>query len=283
MTPPQTWIQPVENQLKEILDLPDFSWNASFSLSDFSSFISSRLGISPLSIELGESGWKTKDSYFAGLGSSPISASLQMSPLEGDCFWITPYEDLETLVSWISDKNQKTLELNNPDLIKGVYRYVLLIALEALGQTELFKQFSLKLTKDVKPEEQGYAIDVALIHGEKRIWARLVLSRDFKESFMRYFAKEKLSLTDLSKKFPHLSVPLKIVNGSFELSKEELLSLETGDFVLIDNAFYKPTAKNGSLKMLLNDTPLFQVKLKEGKFKILDFIYAYNEVPVDAE
>ncbi len=283
MTPQQSWIQPIENQLKEILDLPDFAWDASFSLEQFASLISSRLGISPFSIELGESGWKNKDSYFSGLGSSPISVSLQISPLQGDCFWIASYEDLETLVSWISDKNQKTLELQNPDLIKGIYRYILLITLEALGETELFKQFSPKLTKEVRPDEVGYAIDIALTHGEKKIWGRLVLSKVFKESFMRHFSKERLSLPDLSKRFPNLSVPIKLINGSFELSKADLSSLEEGDFVVIDNAFYKPSSRTGSLKMLLNETPLFQVKLKEGKFKILDFIYAYNEGTIDAE
>ncbi len=278
-----SWIQPIENQLKEILDLPDFSFLASFPFEDFTAFISSHLGVSPLSIELGTKEWKTGDSFFTGLGSFPISISFAASPLNGEALWIVSYEDLQTLVSWIKDKNQKGIELNNPELIKGIYRYAMLVALDGLSKTDLFKQFSLKLTKDSKLEERGYAIDVALLHNEKRIWGRLILSHTFKDSFMNFFSKERLSIKDIAKQFPNLKIPLSIGNGSLELTKDELNSLEEGDFVVIENAFFKPSDEKGSLKVLLKDTPLFQIKLKDGKLKILDFIYAYEEAPVHAK
>jgi hypothetical protein len=37
------------------------------------------------------------------------------------------------------------------------------------------------------------------------------------------------------------------------------------------------------LKVLLKEIPLFQIKLKDGKFKILDFIYAFEEAKAHAE
>lgn len=278
-----SWIQPIETQLKEILDLPDFSFLASFPFEDFTDFISSHLGLSPLSIEVGTKEWKTSDSFFTGLGSSPISISFAASPLNGEALWILSYEDLQTLIFWIKDKNQKGIELTNPELIKGIYRYAMLVALDGLSKTDLFKQFSLKLTKDSKLEERGYAIDIALLHNEKRIWGRLILSQSFKDSFMNFFSKEKLTIGDITKQFPNLKIPLSIGNGSLELTKDELNSLEEGDYIIIENAFFKPSDEKGSLKVLLKDTPLFQIKLKDGKLKILDFIYAYEEAPVHAK
>jgi flagellar motor switch protein FliN len=283
MTSTPNWIQPIEHQLKEMLNLPDISFFNSFPIDDFTSFISSQLGISPLSIEIGSKDWKTGESFFSGLGSSPISISFQASPLSGEAFWIMPLEDLQILVSWIKDRNQNALELNDPELIKGMYRYSLLVALDALTKTEAFKDFSFKFSKDSKLEEKGYAIDVSLLHNEKRIWGRLILSHTFKASFMNYFSKERLSIEEISKQFPSLKIPLSISNGSIELTKEELLTLEEGDFIVIDNAFFRPSDEKGSLKVLLNNTPLFQIKLKEGKLKILDFIYSYEETPIHAE
>ena len=283
MNPSPSWIQPIEHELKELLELPNLSFSATFNLKTFSSIISSRLGISDLSIELGTKEWKTRDSFFSGFGTNPVSISLQASPLNGDCFWIMGYEDLQTLVSWIKDENQKSLELENPELIKGIYRYAILVALSGLSETDLFKQFSLKITKESKFEDKGYAIDVALVHGDKRIWGRVIISSKFKDSFMSFFSKERLSLPEIAKQFPNLKIPLSITNGSLELTREELDSLEEGDFICIDNAFFRPNNEKGSLKVMLQDTPLFQIKLKEGKFKILDFIYAYQEVPVHAE
>ena len=61
------------------------------------------------------------------------------------------------------------------------------------------------------------------------------------------------------------------------------LALEEGDFIILENAFFKPSDEKGSLKVHLNETPLFQIKLKDGKLKILDFIYAFEETPVHAK
>ncbi len=283
MTSLPSWIQPIEHQLKEVLDFPEISFSETFPVTELSAFLSSHLNIDPLSITLHTKEWKTIDSLFSGLGTSPISISFQASPLNGDCFWVIPYEDLETFISWFKDKNEKTLELNNPELLKGIYRYALLVAFESLSQTDLFKKLSLKFTKDVKLEEKYYSIDVSISHGEKQIWGRLLISAKFKDSFMSFFSKDNLALFDIAKQFPTLKIPLSIANGSIELTQEEISSLEEGDFIIVDNAFFKPSDQKGSLKVLLNDTPLFQIKLKDGKFKILDFIYAFEEAKAHAE
>lgn len=283
MTTLPSWIQPIENQLKDAMDFPEVSFLETFPVQKLASFLSTHLNIDPLTIEIHNKEWKTCDSFFTGLGSSPISISFQASPLNGDCFWVMPYEDLETFISWLKDKNEKALELSNPELIKGIYRYALLVAFEGISELDLFKKLSLKFTKDTKLEEKCYSIDVSLLHGEKQIWGRFLISSKFKESFTNFFSKENLNLFDLAKQFPSLKIPLSIANGSVELTKKELSSLKEGDFVIVDNAFYKPNDQKGSLKVLLQDTPLFQIKLKEGKFKILDFIYAFEEAKAHAE
>jgi flagellar motor switch protein FliN/FliY len=278
-----SWIQPIEHQLKEVLDFPETSFSETFPLEELSAFISSHLNITPLSIALHTKEWKTTDSIFSGLGTSPISISFQASPLNGDCFWVIPYEDLETFISWLKDKNEKTFELNNPELLKGIYRYALLVAFEGISQTDLFKKLSLKFTKDVKLEEKYYSTDVSISHGETQIWGRFLMSAKFKDSFMNFFSKDSLSLFDLAKQFPNLKIPLSIANGCLELTKDEIDSLEEGDYLIVDNAFFKPSDQKGSLKVLLKEIPLFQIKLKDGKFKILDFIYAFEEAKAHAE
>ncbi|MBM3193423.1 MAG: hypothetical protein FJZ59_04225 [Chlamydiae bacterium] len=277
MTTLPSWIQPIENELKDVMGFPEISFFETFPIEKIASFLSSELNIDPLTIELHSKEWKTSDSFFTGLGSSPISISFQASPLNGDCFWVIPHEDLETFVSWLRDKDNKAFELFNPDLLKGVYRYALLVAFEGISKLDLFKKLSLKFTKDIKLDEKCYSIDVSILHGEKQIWGRLLISPKFKESFMNFFSKENLTLFDLAKQFPSLKIPLSIANGSVELTKEELTSLREGDFIIVDNAFYKPSDQKGSLKVVLKETPLFQIKLKDGKFKILDFIYAFEE------
>ncbi len=277
-----SWIQPIENELKEVINIPSFSFSAAFPTDELSALVSSELGILPFSIEIGAKEWKTQSNYFTGLGASPISIALGATPIEGECFWVMAYEDLKTFVSWSKDLYEKALELENPELIKGIYRYAILVAMEGLSKTPLFKEFSLKLAKESPLEDKGYAIDVALVHGESRVWGRLILSSKFKDSFSNYFSKERLSLADITRQFPDIKIPLSITNGSIELTEDELFSLKPGYFIIVDNAFYKPSNEKGSLKVLLGENPLFQIKLKEGKFKILDLLHAYSERPVHA-
>ena len=65
--------------------------------------------------------------------------------------------------------------------------------------------------------------------------------------------------------------------GSVDLDAEELKSLEEGDFVLVEDARYRPSNKKGSFQFAIGDKSIFQVKLKSGQLKILDYIYDYGE------
>ena len=277
MSTPLSWIHSVEPQLKEVLDLPEISFIASLSLEDLSAFISSKLALSPLIFEMGEKGWRTKEAFFTGLGSSPVSISLQASPLEGEALWVMGYDDIKTFVSWI-----KEFEFDHPEVIRGVYRYAMLVALEGISKQELFQQFSFKLTKESPFAEKGYAIDIGLKRENEQIWGRLIFSPTLKESSMKFFSKDHLSISDLAKHLPHVQIPLSVVNGSIDLTQKELQSLQEGDFIILENAYFHPNEEKGSLKVLIQENPLFQVKYKEGRLKILDFIYAYEEVTVDA-
>ena len=192
MKPSPSWIQPIENELKEAIEIPSFSFSAPFPLDELSALLSSELGISPFSIEIGPKEWKYKNHFFTGLGSNPISIALQASPLSGECFWLMAYEDLKSFVSWSKDLYEKALELESPELIKGIYRYAILVAMEGVSKTPLFQDFSMKLTNESVLEDKGYAIDVALVHNENRVWGRLILSSKFKESFMNHFSKGKI-------------------------------------------------------------------------------------------
>jgi hypothetical protein len=279
----KSWIKKIEPELKNVLDLSPDKFSIPLDINLLASQIGKKLNTEPLSLEIGNQEWKSKDSFFSGFSQSPLAVAVSVEKECGNFFWILEHSDVETLISWMKDLSGKTFEIKHKDLIKGIYQYISLVCLEVLAQNEIFESYSLKLLKDQKLPDKGYSIDVCITHNEKKIWGRLILTQELKLALSKKFSKESIDITEIAKKFPNLSVPLIISNGSIELNRNELESLEVGDFVRIDNAFFKPKEEKGSLKLSLSNKPLFQIKLKDGKFKILDYIYDYSEEAVYAE
>ena len=270
-----SWIKSIEDDLGDLLKEANALTLLPFSLEQFTSDLSEKIGIQPLSIELEKQEWLTDKNFFSGFGDFPITTFFELTPLEGTCCWVMAQEDISELVSWVKDQNKQSLELDNPDLIQGIYHYLLLTAMNALKTS--FKPSSLKLKKEATLSDKGYTIDLSLTHGEKILYGRIILSLQLHQSFHAHLSKKKTSLSDITKRFPSLKVPLSIVNGSVKLTQEELSSLHEGDFIVVDKAYFRPNNEKGTLTVLLSQSPLFQAKWKEGELKVLDFIYPYKE------
>ena len=115
------WLRKVEDELLEFVSSSGGSHCPEFPLESFSKSLSKTLHTPHFSIQLGAKEWRTQDNLLSGLGKAPLSLSLELSPLEGDLFWIMPYEDICKWVSWLKSEDQKSFDLENPDLIKGIY------------------------------------------------------------------------------------------------------------------------------------------------------------------
>jgi hypothetical protein len=277
------WIKKIEPELKDVLNLPAETFSIPLDINALSSSVAKKLHISPFAVEVGHSEWKVKDSFFSGLSSSPSILSVRAENDGGDFFWVMQQRDIEKLISWMKDLSGQAFEITNSDLIKGMYQYATLLTLDTLSQSEAFLPFNLKIVKENKLPDKGYCIDICLKHDNHKVWAKLIISNQLKNSLTRKFSKESLDIFEIAKKMPNLKTPLIVSNGSIDLTNSELKSLSVGDFIKIDNAFFKPNEGKGSLKVSISDKPLFQIKLKDGKFKILDYIYEYSEEASYAE
>jgi hypothetical protein len=277
------WIKKIEPELKDALELPAETFSIPLDINLIANSIAKKLNISPFSVEIGNSEWKVKDSFFSGFSASPSILSVDTEKDGGDFFWVMQQPDIERFVSWMKDLSGQSFEITHTELIKGMYQYATLLALDALSHSEAFEPFNLKIVKDAKLPDKGYCQDLCLKHGSDKIWAKLIITEKLKNSLAKKFSKDSLDIVEIAKKMPNLKTPLIISNGSIELTKSELSTLTVGDFIKIDNAYFKPSEGKGSLKVSLSDKPLFQIKFKDGKFKILDYIYDYSEEAIYAE
>ncbi len=229
-----------------------------------------------ISLGFGPREERHEDSFFKGFGSSPITSSFTLTPLGGDLFWIMPLEDIKQLLSWRKDEDGRSLELENIELIKDLYRYTQQEVASLISSLDFYKGVSPKVTEKVSLPKHGYTIDISMKHGKVTLWGRLLLAPLLERSFTSYFATRTPELRDIEN-YKEIPIPLLLTAGTIECTSDELASLEEGDFIRIDSPTYHPKTGKGSLKLYLEDLPLFQIKYKEGSYKIFDILYPYQE------
>lgn len=274
-----SWLNKIEPEIVKAAGLSSHGMRFSFPLDDFAEKLSVNLGLDNLKIALGVLEWKTHENFLSGLGSSPVSFSLQLAPLNGPFFFVMAFEDAAKFVSWLKDEKGVPYKVEHADLIKGIYRYACLEAVSLVGSMDPFKGLIPRLTENEKFDQTSYSIDVSLKKGQSVIWARILISPQLKKSLENHFALKKPTLRDVQN-LPNIKIPLSFQSGSIKLCVEELKSLKKGDVVVVDEIHYQPNQEKGSLTVKIGETAVFQVRVKEGKLKILDYIYSYEESPL---
>jgi len=276
MNDSKLWIKKIEPEILEAANLPLNVSEPTFPLDEFVATLVKELNIEDLSIEIGNCEWKGEETYFSGLGSSPTVLAFQASPLDGDLFFVMPQEDIVKLTHLLKDQTESPILVDHPDIVKGLYQYIIIQALDSIKTLKTYDDLAFKLVDQPNFEETSFSVDLSIKTSNEILWGRLLISPRFYQSFSNHYMVKQPSLSNLQKA-KDLKLPLSVVAGSVDLTTEELKNLKQGDFIQIDNLHYHVESKKGSFKVFLQDTPIFQVKLKNDNLKILDFIYSYTE------
>ena len=270
------WLKKIEPELLDVLNTPEKNTHFTFPLERFASLFSQTFHLKNVDIALGVTQWRIPDNFLSGLGKSPISFAVQLSPLEGALFWIMSYEDVSKLVSWLRDKENNPFQIDHPDLLKGIYRFIFLESLRITKNLHILSTLSPKVVDGQKFDTIGLSFDISLRKNDETLWGRLIVPQPLLASFENHFSIQRPSIQTL-KNASSVNIPLSFSLGTVEISQNELESLNIGDFVVLDKIYYKPKEDRGNFTIAIGETPLFQVKYKEGKMKIFDFVYPYQE------
>ncbi len=274
-----TWLKKIEPEILEQLGKEYTTTSPPrFPLSELAGKIQSTFSLGDLELAYGLSEWKPHDSLLSGFGQNPILLPLQVTPLEGTLFWIMAQEDIKKILSWIKLSSNKSIAFEHPDLIKGVYRYVTLEILDKIHELKNWTDFSIKLTDKQSFEETLYTIDLSIKKGEDLVWGRLAVSATLKRSFENHFAIKTISLKNLENHIGDISLSLSMNIGNVELTQGELKSLSVGDFIVPDSIHYNPKLERGNIRVMMGEKALFVAKPKDDQIKLMDFVYAYEEV-----
>lgn len=274
---PFPWIKKIAPYLPEIDQIPLFGRSPSFDWEQISSQLAARFGVRQISVRPGNQEWRNGDAIREGLGENPLALAIDAAPLRGSAYWIMPRKDLAKFSSWMLNGKARSKALSSEILQEGFYRYLVLEAIDVFHKAAPLEKLTpiLKQEADI-PESYAFCVDVEIDFDHSTCWGRLVIPDELRKSWVHYFesASSDRIPTELAQS---LELNLGLKTGSVLLRQDQWEEIRPGDFIVLDKGSYDAHRSTGAASLMLGQTPLFHVKIKQNKIQLLDYAFLYED------
>lgn len=272
------WLRKIPGELYAIDEKPLLGFPPPFPWDKFSQEVGNALQIKDLSITPGQTEWRTPQTLLAGLGDKVRSILLAVSPIEGPLWFATSEKGLKQLINLLTGAPHNPEQFVDPDFLNAYFEF---IAIEAVGAFERACSDK-KMTASIghlndTPSEACLGIDITIQCKTETIYGRLLLSQSFKKGWAQRYQQQQEKLSLESPIADSLEVMVHLEAGKVNLSPSEWQQVTIGDFVLIDSCSLDPNEDKGRVMLVINGTPCFRAKIKQGSLKILEHPL-YHEV-----
>lgn len=270
-TPLSDWVREVSPDLKKLDSIPLTGNAPPFPWDEFSSCLAKSLDRKGLRIQPGEISWRLKKDLYEGLGDAPFPLNFSVPSLKGQVSWVMPEQELAVLAALLLTKETHPLPLYDRDLNESFTCFLALEVLHHLHQVSFDKTLTPILTHDsCLPAEDALCLDISLTVREHTIWGRLIISPDFRRSWVDHFALQSQESAFSQHLAQSVSVPVHLEIGKVELTAGEWRALELGDVIILDSCSFDPEKRDGRITLTVDGKPTFRGKLKENTLKILE-------------
>lgn len=245
---PLSWIKAVAAEIPD--EIPLFGNALPLDWNKASELVSSAIGV-PVELRRAEQKMRSISEDDATV------LPLKVNPLEGSAYWIC------------SDVKKLTHPLTQ-DLSEGYYRFLILQVLNVLSSLPPFQTLSFVLSESSPPPQtETLCIDIEIKIKDQTVWGRLAIDPELQKSWAHHFSTptEQMPLSKPLSSELHIGVKV----GSIELTSEEWDAVKPGDFIPLGKSGYNPRKHEGAAFLMLRETPLFQVKIKNNKIELLDY------------
>lgn len=265
------WVREISPNLKRLDSIPLTGAAPPFPWEDFSDKLAKAFDRQALTIQPGEMAWRTKEDLFEGLGDAPYPLVFSIPSLRGQVCWVMPAQEMDVLAALLLTQESHPLTFHDPDLSESFYRFLALEVLYQLTQISFDKTLAPILTSQaVLPNQDSLCKDISITVQGQTIWGRLIISPEFRISWVEHFAKKETS-SELTQELAQLTtVIVHVEAGKCEMSLKEWKGIKPGDFILLDNCTLDSDGFNGRVTLTVNGKRAFRAKLKEGTLKILE-------------
>lgn len=270
------WLRKIPGELISLDEKPLLGFPPPFPWDKFSEELRTACQVKDISISLGGIEWRKAADLLSGLGEPVRGVLLSLVPIPGNLWFAIPEKGLKHISHALAALPPQNDDFIDPDFLNAYFEFISMEALSAFERCNGDKKLSPTISRmDALPTEDCLCIDVEIKCQEKTTEARLLLSQPFRKAWMqRYLLSDKLALD--SKVADSLDVTIHLEAGKVDLKPSEWQRLEVGDFVLIDSCSLNPDEDKGRVMLVINGTPCFRAKIKQGSLKILEHPLYYE-------
>lgn len=267
---PYSWLSQSSSEIKNLDSIPLLGNPPAFPWDEFSELLSKSLKINDLKIVPTETKWREKDDLFSGLGEKPICYPLSATPLNDLLYFAIPKEELKAILLLSIHKEEDLGYLEEENWLTEFYQFLLLEAIQSFTKIKFDPDLTLQLHEEEKaPETACLCFDFQITTPSKNFRGRLLCTPSLQKSFQSKYTAPSLSYP------PGLSevvtVPVHLTCGSVTLSRAEWNGCSPGDFVVLDSCTIDPAQDKSRVVLMVQGTPLFRGKIKDGNVKILEY------------
>lgn len=221
--------------------------------------------------------WRPQDQLFTGLGDTHKIFTLNFSPLVGKLWWVMSDADYHRMLTQMV--SIEGLEATDPEISEALTTFFTIQLLEVFGKCGFDKQLSLQiLSQSSPPDSPCLAIDVETSINDVSFPSRLLLSPEFRQNWKQRYMQDQKKMLLESPLADSLEVIVHLEAGRLNIGIGEWNQLQQGDFVVLESCSLDPLEDKGRVMLVINGTPYFRGKLKQGNLKILEYPL-YYEVP----
>jgi flagellar motor switch protein FliN len=274
-----SWLKQIPGELFKLDEKPLLGFPSTFSWETFSAALGKSLQMKNLSISPGTLQWLSQTEILAGLGDQLKSISLSVNPLPGQVTWIMPEKGLVRIMHLLLNPSSSTFpDTLDANFIKAFNQFLAAEAINALEKTDFDKKLvPVAMKESHMPAEACLGLDITILLDNEPIYGRLLLSQEFRRSWAQRFALQQKTLPLSSPIADALQVVIHLEAGKVNLKPSEWKQIVPGDFVALDACSLDPEDDKGRVMLVINGTPFFRAKIKQGSIKILEHPL-YHEV-----
>lgn|GEM_PF-380135 len=273
-------LKSLRSGLEEVEAIPLWGTVPSFPWKQFSQNLSQLFEAIDWNITHRKSEWLEKEDLLLGMGSDPFTQPITLSPIPGHFLWMMPKSDQRQLINLILKVEGKEPSFSEKSLEEGFTQFLSLNILDLFNRSHPFGPLTASLLEEASmPEEGAFAIDVSVQCNDKTLAGRIVCSQETLAAFRTQFAMEKPPLV-INETLSELPLSLAIEVGSTTLTDKQWEKVRVGDLIVLDRCTYDTSHHKGTGRLVLGNTPLFDLRIKEGETKILEYAVTQEENPM---
>jgi flagellar motor switch protein FliN/FliY len=276
-----TWIRQIPGELYKLDEKPLLGFPPEFPWTAFSSGLANSLQCKDLSVKAIGTQWRAENELFFGLSDRLKTIALSVAPLDGFVWWSMPEQACVHVMHALLGKSSKDISIPaDEEFFKAFYKFVAAEAINAFTRVEFDNKLALSVLKETTlPNQTCLCIDIGITLANETLYGRLFLSQEFRKSWGQRHALQQKTLALSSPIADALDVVVSLQAGKVNLKPSEWKHIVRGDFVILDSCSLEPNEDKGRVMLVINETPFFRAKIKQGSLKILEHPL-YHEVDI---